>query len=231
MEQVRGEIARLRPRCSVIDITNGVDLGRFRPRDGQDDVSRWRFGAGRVVMILGHLSDVKGYPTFLRSAALLKKAIGDCAFVAVGGETIQAGFKTELLRQAESLGVKDDVHFIGWQNDVAPVLRAADVVALPSLDEGLPLAVLEAMASGVPVVATPVGGVPEAVVDGVTGRLVPPENPGALADAIRHLLSDPQLLRSMGDEARKRAEQQYSLDRHAELTMVAYERLLSAPAY
>src|SRR6185295_16245076 len=107
--------------------------------------------------------------TFFRAAALVNARVPDCAFVIVGGETIQPGFKATLGRMADELGIAGRIHFVGWQNDVAPILRATDVLALPSLDEGLPLAILEAMSTGVPVVATPVGGVAEAVVDDETG--------------------------------------------------------------
>jgi glycosyltransferase involved in cell wall biosynthesis len=100
------------------------------------------------------------------------------------------------------------------------------VLALPSEDEGLPLAILEAMGCGVPVVATPVGGVPEAVVEGVTGRLVPPKQPAALASALLEILSNETYRQTLGLNARGRAEKHYSLDGHVRTTLAAYDRLL-----
>jgi glycosyltransferase involved in cell wall biosynthesis len=105
---------------------------------------------------------------------------------------------------------------------VPELLASFDVFAFPSLFEGLCLAVIEAQAAGVPVVATPVGGIRETVVDGETGLLVPPRDPAALAVAIRRLLDDPDLARRLADEARRRVRETYSEQRMIELTLGLY---------
>ena len=137
----------------------------------------------------------------------------ECVFLALGGETTGVGPLARYQQLAADLGIGDRVHFLGFRSDVADVLRAADLVVLPSLDEGLPLAVLEAMACAKPVVATPVGGVPEAVIDEVTGLLVPPNEPQRLASAVLRILNDRHLAQRMGNAARARVQAQFSVPR------------------
>jgi glycosyltransferase involved in cell wall biosynthesis len=124
-----------------------------------------------------------------------------------GGE-----YQRELERTAERLGVRDRVVFAGRIEDAGRLLADVDVLALPSWTEGLPLVVLEAMARRRAVVATPVGGTPEVVVDGVTGLLVPPRDPDALADALRRLLADAPLRARMGDAGYERVQARFSAD-------------------
>jgi glycosyltransferase involved in cell wall biosynthesis len=227
--EVAPAVRKVSPRSRVIAITNGVDTRIYSPPPGgtPDPRSPFRFGAGHVVLIVGHLSEVKGYPTFLEAAARLIPAVKGVAFVSLGGETTSPGYRSFLERRAIELGIHGHVHFLGWREDVAAVLRAADVMVLPSLDEGLPIAILEAMACGRPVVATPVGGVPEAVVDGQTGFLVAPRDPAALAEAVLRLLLDPNLARRLGDEGRRRAEAVFSIDRVTSRVESLYEELMA----
>ena len=104
------------------------------------------------------------------------------------------------------LGLGDRVHLLGFRTDIPELLAGCDLFVLPSLFEGLPLSILEAMAAGKAVVATAIGGNDEAVVDGVTGLLVPPADPEALADALRTLLREPERRRRLGEAGRRRAE-------------------------
>jgi len=127
----------------------------------------------------------------------------------------------------QDLGIAHCVHFLGWRKDVADIVRAADVMVLPSRAEGLPLAILEAMACGKPIVATPVNGVPEAVVDGRTGILVTPGDDEALAEALIRLFDQPDLARRMGGEGRQRAETHFSLDRFVRNIEDLYDDVLT----
>jgi glycosyltransferase involved in cell wall biosynthesis len=223
------EVARLAPRCRVIGISNGIDIARFAPRGPAATELRAALGigGGPLVLIVGHLSEVKGHPTFLRAAKTVLDRVPQCRFAALGGETITAGYGAELQRLAAELGLADRMHFLGFRNDVPAVLQAADIVALPSQAEGLPLAVLEAMACARPVVATPVGGVPDAVVEGVTGHLVPPDDVARLAEAIVGLLQNPVRAARMGAEGRRRAETYFSLDRFVSGVERLYDELLT----
>jgi glycosyltransferase involved in cell wall biosynthesis len=120
------------------------------------------------------------------------------------------------------------VHFVGHQEDILPWLAALDVFVLSSDWEGMSNALLEAMAAGLPVVATAVGGTPEVVVDGVTGLLVPPHDPISLAEAIVRLLDAPDLRRQMGQAGRERVKKRFTVERMVEQTQTLYEHILSA---
>ena len=149
------------------------------------------------MLIVGHLSEVKGHPTFFEAAARVAAAHDDAPSWR-SAEKRQSRVSEGARGTVAELGIQHRVQFLGWQPHVEQVLRAADIVVLPSLSEGLPMAILEAMACAAPIVATPVGGIPEAITDGVTGLLVPPSDAGALADAIARLLRDRALARPPG---------------------------------
>lgn len=219
-----------KPLCLVLDVSNAVDTTVFAPRQNIQS-SALRFGGRHVVLMIGHLSEVKGYPTFLRACQQIEAALGRCEFVALGGETITQGYRAELEQLTRTLGIESQVHFLGWRRNVADVINAADVVVMASLNEGLPLAVLEAMACGKPVVATTVGGVPEAVEHGLTGLLIPPNDPRALADAVTEILRDPELTRQMGRAARCRIEARYSLPVFVARIQNLYDELVESNRY
>lgn len=219
-------IHRRRPHCRVVGIPNGIDTGCFVPASSNDVMLSIRAGARHVVAILGHVSEVKGYPAFVEAAALVARAHPDCRFVAVGGETVQPGFTKYLQDRVRELGLGDRFAFLGFRTDVERVLAAVDVVVLPSLSEGFPLAILEAMACGKPVIATSVGGVPEAVADGETGLLVPPGQVGDLAQAIDRLLRNPDLCQRLGRAARDRVQRCFSVELFAARVQTLYDELL-----
>jgi glycosyltransferase involved in cell wall biosynthesis len=125
-----------------------------------------------------------------------------------------------------NIGVADRVRFLGWRTDVGRLLAAWDLLVIPSLDEGFPLSALEAMAAARPVVATRAGGLSELVVDGVTGRLVPPGDTDALVRCIAELAIDRQRLAIMGGEGWKRVHALFSASRMARQTVELYDRLL-----
>lgn len=196
-------------RGAVMALPNSVRLEAF-PADGRTD-PKWKFGRSRMVILVGHLSHVKGQKTFLEAAALVLRHHPDCAFVALGGETVQPGFGRVLEELARNLGIADHVHFLGWRQEVAEIVRTADVFALPSREEGLPLALLEAMASSVATVATPVNGVPEVIRDGVNGFLVPVDDPESLARRIGQLLEDGELRTQLAKAGRRTVEERFSM--------------------
>lgn len=179
--------------ASIRRIWNGVDLSRFSARGP---------AAGGPAVYAGRLSAEKDIPTLLQAAAI---AVAKCpAFRLRIAGTGPCGDHLACL--AESLGLRSHVEFIGETRDVPALLAASSLFVLPSLTEGLPLTVLEAMACGLPVVATRVGGTPEAVVDGRTGVLLPPREPEQLAGAMLRIFDDPALSIDMGRAGRERAE-------------------------
>ncbi len=123
---------------------------------------------------------------------------------------------------AGALGIAERVHFLGYQQDPAAVLARAQIFVLSSRSEGFPRSVLEAMRAGLPVVATEVGGVPEAVTHGVNGLLVPRREPGALAGAIAELIADGERRRRLGAEGRRFYESRFRFERLADETAALY---------
>jgi glycosyltransferase involved in cell wall biosynthesis len=175
-----------------------------------------------LVAELGRLCDVKGQRELIRSLA----GLPDARLLLIGRDLEQDGaFQAELEREADRLGVRDRVVFTGHRDDARALLAEADVVALPSWTEGLPLAALEAMAEGRPVVATPVGGTPEVVVDGETGLLVPARDHDALRAALGRLLADPDLRRRMGEAGARRVRERFSLDAMCEHVLRIYDEV------
>jgi len=204
-------------RVPVTTVPNGVDLDRFRPASPAEPVTR------KVVLFVGRFVPNKGPDVLLRSAPAVLAQHPETSFLFVGDGPMHS----RLERLARSLSVSHAVHFPGLRNDVDDLMRDASVFARPSHLEGLPLTVLEAMASGLPVVATPVGGTPELVRDGETGYLVPPDDPEALAGAICSLLDDPQHARRMGRRGRATVEAGYGWDSVTERTEDVYREVLA----
>lgn len=136
-----------------------------------------------------------------------------------------------LISLAKSIGVENETIFAGKRNDIPNIMKALDVFVLPSLWEGFGLVPLEAMAAQKPVVATSVSAIPEVIVDGETGLLIPPKDSIALADAILKLLDDPELAREMGRKGRVRLEKEFSVDRMVSQTEALYDRLILSKSY
>jgi glycosyltransferase involved in cell wall biosynthesis len=163
----------------------------------------------------------KDYPTLLAAARLLRDRGIPVRFAAVG----QGPLAGEVHDQHAASGLGDAFRLLGYRPDALDVLAAADVFVLSSRQEGLPVALMEALALGLPVVATAVGGIPEGVTDGVEGRLVSPARPAALANAIGDLASDPAL-RSRYSEAATRRGADFDVGRVMRRYEDSYSRLL-----
>ncbi len=177
-----------------------------------------------VVMTVGRLAPMKGQRHLVEALPELAARFPEITAVVIG----EGALRGELAGRAADLGVSDRVCLPGHRPDARLLLDAADVFVLPSLHEGMPLAALEAMEAGLPVVATRVIGSAEVVVDGRTGALVPPGRPPALAAAIAALLADPELRRRQGQEGRRRYLESFTRERMAADTWAVYERELQA---
>lgn len=196
------------PAGRVTTIRNGVDLTRFS--SSSRSVARETLGVPAEALVfgtVGRLVPVKDHATLLQAFAHVSRDRID-ALLLVSGE---GPLRAPLLARARELGVDDRVRFLGHRQDVETVLAALDVFVLSSVSEGLSNTILEAMASGLPVVATRVGGADELVLDGETGLLVPPAAPDAMAAALRQLVANERGRRSMGTAARDRAEREFAL--------------------
>ncbi|MFO0758751.1 MAG: glycosyltransferase [Byssovorax sp.] len=204
-------------------IENGIDLARFEGARAHRDAVRDELGIPPGAWVIAHVArlvPVKNQALLLRAAAPLLDA---GARLLLCGEGPEEGALRALAGQ---LGVASRVLFLGGRTDVPRVLAAADVFALSSDAEGLPLAPIEAMAMGLPVVATGVGGVPDLVVDGVSGWITPAGDVSALRDRLTDLRADPARAASMGEAGRAHALARRSLDRMTE----AYLALYTSPA-
>lgn len=190
-------------------IPSGVDTDLFRPRTGARAEARARLGldlAHPVVGTVGRLDPRKGTDVLLAAAAqLIKKGLPELRVVVVGDGPL----RDELPALAARLGIAERVHMLGDRSDVPEVLAALDVFVLPSRSEGMSNALLEAMASALPVVATAVGGNPEAVSADTTGVLIPSDDPTMMADAVLRLVTSPSLAAELGGAARRRVEERY----------------------
>lgn len=215
--------------AKITVIRNGVDLTKFAgKRDGRLRQELGIAPDSPLVAVLSRLNEVKGIDYFLEAAALVARRFDNARFLVIGDahNEYDCAYRRDLERYAAWLGIGDRVIFTGFRLDVPEVLSEVAVSVLPSHSEGLPNAALESMAAGVPVTATNVGGSPEAVVDGVTGFLVPPRDPAALAEAICRLLGNRQMALSFGEAGRRRVEEHFSIKRMVRETEELYLRLL-----
>ena len=196
------------PENRVHTIRNGVDMARFGAMSRVEarrtlDVGEREFVIGTV----GRLVQVKDQAGLIEALALVARA-GFRAKLVIAGE---GPLRADLERRASELGIAGEVRMLGHRPDVHTVLAALDVFVLSSVSEGLSNTILEAMATGLPVVATSVGGADELVEDGVTGLLVPPKDPQALAASLLQLARNDSLRAEMGGHGRRRAEAEFAL--------------------
>ncbi len=177
-----------------------------------------------LIGIVARLVPVKAHETFLQAAALVRDEHPDARFAIVGDGECRAALEA----RARALGLDGVLHFLGWRRDLPGVYADLDVVCLSSLNEGSPVALIEAMAAARPVVATAVGGVPEVVRDGISGLLVPPRDARAMAAAIGEILAAPERARALGLAARDDVYPKYAIRRLIQDVEGLYLELLAA---
>ncbi|MDZ7372498.1 MAG: glycosyltransferase family 4 protein [candidate division KSB1 bacterium] len=217
--------ARCVPEEKIAVIYDGIDLGRFSVNVPPPSLRR-KFGLPEEAWIAGvaaRLREEKGVHFFVQAAHRLHQELPQMHFV-VAGDGPQ---REDLLAQARALGLDSGtLQFLGHVDEIPSLLTALDAVVVPSIREGFGLSVVEAMACGKPVVATAVGGIPEAVGSPENAILVPPADPEALAKGIRRLYEDPQLAAELGEKGRRNA-QRFSIQQSAAQLGELYRNLLS----
>lgn len=208
------------PASRVTTVPNGIDMAHYESDPEARQAERSRLGIADdepLIGAVGNLYPVKGHRYLLEAVARVKSVAPRVRCVIAGrGELLG-----DLERQAVDLGIGSNVRFLGFYERIPALLQALDVFVHPSVSEGLPLAVLEAMASAKPLISTRVGGIPEVVADGENGLLA---SPGCSEDLARHLealLTDPGLGQHLGEEGRETVRQRFSLGTMLE----AYEKL------
>lgn len=225
-DAVRGDVERTERhwRGKVRKIYNGVapivpwtseEATAFRRREG--------IPAGALVALcVSNFYPYKGHVDLVDAAARVVPGFPNVIFLLVGRDS---GMMGATKARAREWGIEGSVRFVGGRSDVPDLLRASDLFLHPSREEGFSNAILEAMAAGLPVVACDVGGNPEAMIDGVTGRLVPPRDPERFAEAMRELIADEAKRKSFGEAGLRRAAGLFSLDRMVEEMESLYDSL------
>jgi len=206
-------------------IHNGVDM---IPRESLAQVQRLRseFGVGEdefVMGIVGSLFPVKGHVYLFRALKLALAYRPKTRLLVIG----QGFLKRTLEQELSELGIEHAVSFLGRRNDVPRILPLLDLFVLPSLSEGLSVALLEAMSAGVPAIASEVGGNPEVVVDGETGYLVPPQSSEELGSRIIEFMSNPESARLLGESGKERVARDFTTARMLEQYQDLYDSCLS----
>jgi len=207
----------------VETIYTGIDIDRFKPRPRMNSVAG-DLNISEDELVVGCVSSLhvrKGIEEVLKAFKLLQESMPErkirCLLVGKKWERWAA--------LATELGIREQVTFTGFRRDVADLLSVLDIYVLPSRDEGLGTSILEAMAMGLPVVVSNVGGIPEAVT-GQSGVIVPPRDPNRLAEALKTLLRDNQQRETLGTIASERVGAEFSVERLIDRTLNLYERLM-----
>lgn len=211
------------PADKVVTIENGIDCSRFFTESQPGARVRGQLGISPDAPLfgaIGRLVPQKNHAMLIRAAAEIVRVLPNARFLVVG----EGPLRSELEEQAGKLGLIPTVVFAGLRPDIPAVLSALDVLVFTSKWEGLPLALLEGMAAGKPVVATAVDGVLDVMVDGATGLLAPPDGTEALVHACLKLMEEPALRMQMGNAGRSRVLERFSIDSMIDRTISLYSR-------
>jgi glycosyltransferase involved in cell wall biosynthesis len=206
-------------------IYNGVDTKPFAPalsrgKDVRRDLNLDK--TTKLMIVIANLIPYKGHSDLLKAAKEVVERFPDAVFLLVGEDR---GIQKELEKDVVNLGMEQSVRFLGRQDDIPKLLTASDISILPSHEEGFSNVILESMAAGLPVVATDVGGNREAILDGITGWLIPPEDPKVLAAKIVDLLKDPNKAQEWGQRGRERVNQMFTVKKMVVAHMELYGSL------
>jgi len=212
----------------VVTVHNAVDLETFASGVSlyNDKALRNRLGIGSdqpIVSTIGRLTSQKGHRYFLESAKRILEVLPETRFLIIGDGPLRDEFEGLSL----SLGIAQAVRFLGYRQDIATLMSTSDVITMPSLREGLPYVLLEALALARPVVGTRVGGIPEVVKHGETGFLVPPKDSESLAEAIIQLLRNPEEAARLGERGRELVLREFNVETMVQKIAAIYTEVLS----
>jgi len=198
------------PDEKLIYIPNAVDAGLFKESSSSKGRIMEEFGwqsDDPLILSVGRIVEAKNYPLLVDAIVELGKKIPEARCL-IAGDGDQ---KEEIEKKIGSLGVSERIKMAGTRRDIPELLAAAEIFTLSSVREGLPVSILEAMASGTPVVSTDVGGVGDAVTDGINGLLVPSGDPAAMAKAFERMLSDREFSKNLADNGLRTVEEKFSI--------------------
>ncbi|MBT4139900.1 MAG: glycosyltransferase family 4 protein [Candidatus Latescibacteria bacterium] len=221
--------AKIGRREQYTHIFNGIDIGAFSTvtQTRQDVRQSLGISPESVVCItVGRLVPVKGQSDLIDALPMVLEKHPDTHLLIVG----EGELRDPLVQQTQHLNLENHVHFLGWRNDIPNLLGASDIFALPSLNEGLGLVLIEAMAQHLPNIATQVGGVPEVVLQGETGLLVPAQSASKMAEALKDLIANPTKRKEMGEAGYQRALEHFSIQSTVAKTSDIYRQLIGEKA-
>lgn len=221
---------QVRQHCIEVD---GIDSSRVQTIYNGLDLAEWsntsqptNRNGEFVVTTVGNIRRVKGHDIFIKAAAAIVPQFPNASF-SIAGDVLEPDYFAELQTLVRELNLSDRFHFAGGITNLREYLSAADIFVLPSRSEGFSNAIVEAMAASLPVVATDVGGNPEAVQNGVNGIIVPSEDVAGLSTAIMRLLSDPLQARKMGAEGKRLAAERFTTNAMMSQITNVYANLLN----
>jgi glycosyltransferase involved in cell wall biosynthesis len=221
---------KVRQYCIEVD---GIEPNRVKTIYNGLDIDSWglrssvpRPSGRTAIATVGNIRPVKGHDVLIRAAASVAREFPEVVF-SVAGDVLDPEYFQGLQGMLQEFSLTDRFHFVGAVTDLQSYLSAADIFVLPSRSEGFSNAIVEAMAAGIPVIATDVGGNAEAVEDGVTGIIVPSEDPDALAGGIIAMLSNRSEARRMGIAGGERAAARFTTEVMMRSTTKLYQELLS----
>lgn len=215
---------RIAPSSKIEVIPLGIDFSGLVGPGGPRGYLRQELAIENlhpIIGTVGRLVSIKNQALFLRAARSMVDSGSQANFVIVGDGELRPSLES----QARDLDLAGRVHFLGWREEMSPIYKGLDIFALTSNNEGTPLSLLEAMAAGLPVVATSVGGVPDVVTDGVNGLLVPPGDGEAMTESWRRILRDPARSQRMGERARQDVIGRFGLERMLEKMRALYKSI------
>jgi glycosyltransferase involved in cell wall biosynthesis len=222
---------QVRRQCIEMD---GIDPDRVQTIYNGLNMTDWATPSRRikaqgeiVVASVGNIRRVKGYDIMIKAAALIAPHFPNVSF-SIAGEVLEPDYYAELQSLIHSLNLSDRFHFAGGVTDLKQYLCAADIFVLPSHSEGFSNAIVEAMAASLPVIASDVGGNAEAIKNGVSGLLVPPDDPEKLSAAITALLTNPAQAISMGLAGNALAAEYFTIEAMMSRIVSIYDKLLAA---
>jgi len=228
-KEVEPLIRKVVPNTKIIPISNAVDIEKYNLRDFDSNNFKKDLGIlnDRVIItIIGHVSEVKGHKYFLEMIAGIKNNYPNILGLIVGEDkSPNKEYQKKMDSYVKELGIENYVKFLGFRKDIPEILAITDILVQPSLEEGLPLTILEAMAAGKAIITTPVGGVPEVIKDKETGLLVPVKDSKSLIEKVKFLLDNPGERRELSQKAKEFVRENYSLKQYVKKIEDIYLKL------
>lgn len=215
------------PGEKISVVSQGLELAEYIPPEQEKNAIKESFGIKQedfVIGLVSRLEPVKGTQYFIEACRLLAAESVSLRFIIAGDGSLADSLKQKV--KEYRLGEK--VIFLGWRQDIPHILAACEIVVLPSLNEAVGIALIEAQAQGIPVVASRVGGIPEVVQDGITGLLVAPGQPQEIADAVIRLYRDPRASKEMGRAAQRWVRDKFSAGAMIRALTVLYQELIAS---